>query len=167
MIGNKQLSYEDIFKKLQEREVKYLLIGGIAVNLYGVQRATADIDLVLSMNEENLSKIIALTKELGLKPKMPIKAETLKDPARLKQLRQEKNMRAFSFDHPDDPSIVIDVMVEDLLPFEAAYQRRKIMRAWGISVSTVSLEDLIGIKQASGRDQDLADVEALSKFRGV
>ncbi|MBU0672692.1 MAG: nucleotidyltransferase [Candidatus Margulisbacteria bacterium] len=141
----KQLFYEDIFRNLQEKNIRYLVIGGIAVNLYGVQRATADIDLILSMSDENLSNFIALTEELGLRPK-------------------EKNMRAFAFEHPDDPSVVIDVMIEDLLPFEAAYERKQIMQAGGVNVSTISLADLIKIKQASGREQDLADVEALEKF---
>jgi len=39
---NRQLFYEDIFKALESNQVKYLVIGGVAVNLYGVQRATGD-----------------------------------------------------------------------------------------------------------------------------
>jgi hypothetical protein len=164
MVKGKQLFYEDIFKKLQQKNVEYLVIGGIAVNLYGVQRATGDIDLLLSMDQDNLSSFISLTKELGLVPKMPVKAEELKKPEKLKEWRETKNMLVFSFAHPDNPYITIDVMNEEPLPFAEAYKRRKIMRAWGIDISTVSLGDLIKLKQISGREQDLADIEALNKI---
>jgi len=164
MKSRKQLFYEDIFRKLQEKNVRYLVIGGIAVNLYGVQRATGDIDLLLAMDQENLSRFIDLTKELKLVPKSPVKAEDLKDPVKLKEWRKTKNMLVFSFVDLDNPYIVIDVMNQADIDFENMYQRKKEMKAWGISVSTISLDDLIKTKQKSGREQDLADIAALRKY---
>jgi predicted nucleotidyltransferase len=162
---NVQLFYEDIFRKLQEKDVKYLLIGGIAVNLYGIQRATGDIDLLLQMDKTNLEAFIALVKELGMAPKLPVKAEDLADPQQLKRWHDEKNLKAFSFIHPDNPYIIIDVMVDERLPFAGAYARRQVMRSWGVELSVVSLADLIKLKTMSGRAQDQADIEALSKLK--
>jgi predicted nucleotidyltransferase len=162
---NSQLFYEDIFRKLGEKQVKYLLIGGIAVNLYGVQRATGDIDLLLYMDQDNLHKFISIMKEAGLKPKIPVKAEDLADPEKIKAWRKEKNLKAFSFIDLNNPYIIVDVMVEEGLPFDEAFKRRNQIEAWGIKLSVVSLDDLIKLKEISGRAQDLADIEALRKFR--
>ncbi|OGC10347.1 hypothetical protein A3J90_05960 [candidate division WOR-1 bacterium RIFOXYC2_FULL_37_10] len=109
------LYYEDIFSKMGEKGIKYLLIGGVAVNLHGIQRATGDIDLLLAMDKENILKFVDVTKELGLVPKVPIKAETIADAQKLKQLREEKNMQVFSFMHPDSPYICIDIMTENYI----------------------------------------------------
>jgi predicted nucleotidyltransferase len=160
----RQLFYEDIFKALESNRVKYLVIGGVAVNLYGVQRATGDIDLMLAMDKDNLLKFAAISKELGLAPKAPVKAEELADPAKLKAWRDEKNMRVFSFVHPDYSYIMIDIMTDNYISFEEAYKKRNILPAWGIHVSCVSLDDLIKLKEISGREQDLSDIEALRKY---
>jgi len=160
----RQLFYEDIFKALESSRVKYLVIGGVAVNLYGVQRATGDIDLLLAMDRDNIVKFIELSKKLGLVPKAPVKADDLADPVKLKAWREEKNMRDFSFIHPDYSYVMIDIMTDNYLPFEEAYRKRNVLPAWGINVSCVSLDDLIKLKEISGREQDLADIDALRKY---
>ena len=160
----RQLFYEDIFKALESSRVKYLVIGGVAVNLYGVQRATGDIDLLLAMEKDNIFKFIELSKKLGLVPKAPVKAEDLADPAKLKAWREEKNMRVFSFIHPDYSYVMIDIMTDNYISFEEAYKKRNILPAWGIHVSCVSLDDLIKLKEIAGREQDLADIDALRKY---
>ena len=161
---NRQLFYEDIFKALESNQIKYLVIGGVAVNLYGVQRATGDIDLLLAMDKDNILKFVEISKKLGLVPKAPVKAEELADPAKLKARQEEKNMRVFTFIHPIHPYIMIDIMTDHYLSFEEAYKKRNILPAWGIHVSCVSLDDLIKLKEISGREQDLADINALRKY---
>lgn len=46
-----------VCKRLNEEGVKYILIGGFAVNYYGFPRATEDIDLLVEPSEENISRI--------------------------------------------------------------------------------------------------------------
>ncbi|MFH1683770.1 MAG: hypothetical protein ABIA67_02675, partial [Candidatus Margulisiibacteriota bacterium] len=140
------------------------VIGGIAVNLYGIQRATGDIDLMLAMDEKNLLKFVAITKKLGLTPKVPVKAESFAKIENLKKWRKEKNMKVFTFIHPDNPYIIIDIMTEDYIPFDEAYKKKKTTTAWGITLSVISIEDLIKLKKISGREIDLADIESLEKF---
>ena len=48
--------FENLFSSLNKESVKYLVAGGIAVNLYGIERATADIDIVLKLAQKNLLK---------------------------------------------------------------------------------------------------------------
>ena len=161
---DQQLFYEDIFKKLQDKKVRYLMVGGVAVNLYGISRATGDVDLMLDMEKENILNFVSVMKELGLKPKVPVKAEELADPEKVKLWRKEKNMKVFSFMHPDNPYITIDVMTENYLNFNKSYKNRTETKAWGIRINIVSKEDLIKLKQIAGRPTDLADIEALRKY---
>jgi hypothetical protein len=64
--------YEEIFRAFQEQNVKYVLVGGIAVNLLGAMRSTVDLDILVEMSDENIGKIIAILKEQGYKPKQPV-----------------------------------------------------------------------------------------------
>ncbi|OGC08657.1 hypothetical protein A2230_05915 [candidate division WOR-1 bacterium RIFOXYA2_FULL_36_21] len=158
------LYYEDIFREMDEENIKYLLIGGVAVNLHGIPRATGDIDMLIAMEKKNVQKFVEITKKLGLKPKIPVQASDLADSKKLKEWKKEKNMQVFSFIHPDNPYITIDIMTENYISFEQAYKRRKKTKAWGINVSVASIPDLIKLKEISGRTQDLADIEALKKY---
>ncbi len=76
--------FKNLFSALNEESVKYLVGGGVAVNLYGIERATADIDIVLKVDEKNLSKFITVAKKLGLKPRLPLALDDLMDGEREK-----------------------------------------------------------------------------------
>ena len=60
---------------MNRRKVRYLLAGGIAVNLYGIERATADIDIIVDLEDGNLQRFINVVKEMGFKPKVPVMLE--------------------------------------------------------------------------------------------
>jgi len=159
-----ELFYEDIFKKLQEKKVRYLTIGGVAVNLYNIQRTTGDVDLMLDMEKENVLKFVSVMEELGLKPKVPVNPKDLANPKKVKEWQKEKNMKVFSFIHCENPYILIDIMTSNLLKFDDSYKNRKIKKGWGINISVISKKDLIKLKRIAGRAQDLSDIEALNKF---
>ena len=71
--------FRNLFSSLNSDGVKYLVAGGIAVNLYGIERATADLDIVLKLDRENIKRFIEVAKELGLKPKIPVKIDDFAD----------------------------------------------------------------------------------------
>ena len=50
--------YERIFRQFQEAELKYAVIGGIAVNLHGYNRLTADLDIILALADTNVEKFV-------------------------------------------------------------------------------------------------------------
>jgi predicted nucleotidyltransferase len=158
------LYYEDIFRKLQEKNIRYLIIGGVAVNLHGIQRATGDVDLMLDMEKDNVLKFISIMKELGMIPKVPVNPEDLADPKKVMQWQEEKNMKVFSYTHPDNPYITVDIMTSNPINFDDSYQERKTTKAWGVNISLIGKKDLIKLKEIAGREQDLADIENLEKY---
>lgn len=158
------LHYEDVFRKLQKKNIRYVLIGGVAINLWGIERATGDIDLALAMDPNNILLFVAAVKELGFIPKVPVRPEELADPEKRKEWQQEKNMKVFSFIHPDNPFVLIDVMTNNPFDFEAMYSRRAEIDSKGIKLSVASVDDLIRLKEIAGREQDKSDIDALRKF---
>ncbi len=69
--------YIDLFSALQRHHVQYLLIGGLAVSLHGVERSTMDIDITVATQTENLNAVIDMAKELKLSPALPIALDNL------------------------------------------------------------------------------------------
>jgi hypothetical protein len=64
--------YEDIFRALDAESVRYLVVGGTAVNLYGYVRMTVDLDIMVDLNEENLRKLLIVMEKLNYQPRAPV-----------------------------------------------------------------------------------------------
>jgi len=156
--------YENVFSKLQEDGIRYAVAGGVALVLHGVVRLTADLDLIVDLETENLGRFIRSMQELGFQPRNPVKAEGLLDPATRKAWKREKNMDVFSFIDPAQPMSLIDVFIEEQLPFGELAQDLIPMTAKGITIPVVSLRHLKRLKRAAGRPQDLADIEAIESL---
>ncbi|MDA3792363.1 MAG: hypothetical protein PF545_01730 [Elusimicrobia bacterium] len=73
------LDYIEIFREFNKKKIKYIVCGGLAVNLYAIPRMTYDIDILLKMTDDNLSKYIKLLKKWGFSPKQPVKIEDFAD----------------------------------------------------------------------------------------
>ena len=110
--------YEDVFRKLDEEAVRYVVIGGVALVLYGVIRLTADLDLFVGMGGSNLKKFLKAMKDLGYKPKMPVIPEDFANPEKRREWKQQKGMKVFSFYHPAQPMKLIDSFVIEAIHVE-------------------------------------------------
>ena len=117
--------FKNLFSSLNQASVRYMVAGGIAVNLYGIERATADVDIVLKLEKGNLLKFIKVAKRLGLKPKIPIKLDDFIDPEKRKSWRMDKGMLVFSLYDPKNPFFLIDIFTEIPFDFDAVYKQRK------------------------------------------
>ena len=155
--------YFKVLEELSRRHIEYLLVGGLSVNLHGVPRVTQDIDLIISMTRDNVLKTVSVMTDLGFVPRLPVPAEDLADAAKIKDWVENKNLKAFSFYNQKEPFRVVDIVIVHPLKFEDAYRRRIVKNAKDIEISVVSVEDLITMKEFSGRDQDLSDVKMLKK----
>ena len=82
--------YEKVFRALNSRGVKYVVVGGIALNLHGVPRATADLDIAVAIDEKNLEKLFEVMEELGFKPRIPVSSQEFANPANIEKWKTEK-----------------------------------------------------------------------------
>jgi len=89
--------------------------------------------------------------ELGYRPRNPLKAEDFLDQAIREEWKREKGMEVFSFIDPAEPMTLIDVFIEEKLPFREVMQDLVRVTAKGISIPVVSLTHLKRLKKAAGR----------------
>ena len=146
-----------IFQTLDRHGVDYLTIGAWAVIAHGYVRATADIDFVARLDAQNMVRLATALSELN---------------ARLRGIDADK----LDID-PTDPQVLISgasfTMDTDAGPldflndvpgaadYDAMRTRARKVDAGGVTVWVVGYEDLIRMKEASGREQDLLDIHQL------
>lgn len=146
---------------LEQVSARYLIVGGVAVVLHGHLRTTMDLDLVLQLESENLSKALRALADLGFQARAPVPLEAFADRATRESWIQTKNMVVFSLWHPEDHGFAIDLFVEEPFDFDAVYDRAVTVSLPQTQARVISLEDLIQMKRAAGRAKDIQDVEAL------
>ncbi|OGW05859.1 MAG: hypothetical protein A2889_05335 [Nitrospinae bacterium RIFCSPLOWO2_01_FULL_39_10] len=160
--------YEQVFKKLNKKKVRYLVVGGIAVNLHGFPRVTGDLDIMLDLNDgKSVNGFVEVVKVLGFKPKIPVQVDDFAIPSKRKSWIEEKNMKVFSVYNPSQEIEHIDVLIENLIDFDKAYKTREIVNAGNLKVPVVSIDDLIKLKKISGRKRDEIDIAALKEIKIV
>lgn len=157
------IPYKAVFEGLAKHEIRYLVAGGFAVNFHQVQRATVDLDLILQIEKNNILKFLALMKELGFKPRAPVRAEDFADETMRKEWIQKKGMMVFSFVHIQNPYEIIDLFSEEPYPFSELWNHRLDVSAFGLSIPVVGKADLIKLKKLSNREKDRFDIEQLEK----
>lgn len=157
--------YLDLFRALEGGKVRYLIVGGVAVNLHGAERMTMDVDLMLGLDPENLARFLKVARGLQLKPGvLPVTLEQFCDPATVESWVREKHMLAFQLRSPVIDSPSIDILVRPVVPFDEAYRRRARMVLEDVTVSVAAPQDLIALKSGTGRQIDESDIRALQRL---
>jgi predicted nucleotidyltransferase len=152
---------EPLLRRLTEAGVDYLVIGGVAVAVHGYGRSTKDLDIVYATNAANLERLgdvlVALGARLrGIDEDVPF----VPDAATLKRT----TILALSTPHG---SIDLLVSPEGAARYEELRARSDLIDLDGVEFRVVSLDDLLSMKRAAGRPQDVADVDALLTVRRV
>ena len=156
--------FKNLFSSLNKESVKYMVAGGIAVNLYGIERATADIDIILKLDKKNLLKFVKVAKKLGLKPKLPLALDDFIDAESRKGWIVDKDMVVYSLYDAKNPFFLLDIFVEEPFNFDEVYEERKKIEFENTIIPLVPIKVLIAMKEKSDRPQDKADTFYLKKI---
>ncbi|MFW6172155.1 MAG: nucleotidyl transferase AbiEii/AbiGii toxin family protein [Elusimicrobiota bacterium] len=157
------LDYIEIFREFNNNEIKYIVCGGLAVNLHNIPRMTYDIDLLLEMEDENIRKYIQLVREWGFSPKRPVKIEDFEVSEKRKEWINEKNMRSFNVYNEDWAISEIDVLIDTPVDYKQAERNKVIKTTRDITIPLISVKDLIKMKKDTNRKQDEADIRYLKE----
>ncbi len=157
--------YLDLFRELEACKVRYLLVGGLAMNLHGVPRMTMDVDIILAMDEPNLQAFLKAAHHLGLQPVAPVMKEDLLSPSARKSWVVEKHMVAFALRPLDPAGPTIDVLIDPPVNVAEVLKHAESKVIEGVHVSLATVEDMIALKRAAGRKQDTADIRQLELLR--
>jgi len=153
--------FETLFRKLQEKKIDYMVVGGVALVLQGAVRMTADLDLMVALNENNLTAFVAVMSEMGFRPKAPVSAEAFISAENRESWMRDKGMQVFSFYHPEEMVSLVDVFVHEPIPYNEMSKRRDEKVLDDIIIPVASIQDLIMLKRIAGRPQDIEDIKAL------
>jgi hypothetical protein len=156
MTDQRPLDAERIFAVLDAHKVEYIVIGGIAVQVYGHVRMTNDIDLIPSPTPPNLKRLATALEELDARVLNP-GSEHLKIDA---QMLPRATLWQLATRHGD-----IDVLHDapGAAPFPQLRKRALLITLGNHPIPIASIDDLIKMKRATGRPVDLADIAALTE----
>jgi predicted nucleotidyltransferase len=139
--------FKEFIRSLNNNQVRYLIVGGYAVAFHGHPRYTKDIDLWIDRNSENAARIVAALDDFGF-------AEL--------GLTESDFLGAGQIIQLGYPPSRIDILTSIKgVEFDNCYQSRVIVELDDMTINFIDLENLIRNKRASGRYQDLADIENL------
>lgn len=141
--------FSEFVRSCNRNEVRYLVVGGYAVAAHGYPRTTKDFDVWVWIGSDNPNRVIAALRDFGF-GEVGLTSTDFSQSGKMIQLGY--------------PPIRIDLLTSiDGVDFEEAYVSRMTIRIDEQDVSFIGREALIKNKLASGRLQDLADVEFLNK----
>jgi hypothetical protein len=155
-----------VLKAFGQADVRYVLVGGLAVLLHGVDRLTADIDLVVDLAPEEAARAVELLLRMGFKTGAPVDARLFSDATVRNRWRRDSGMVVLSFWDPQNRRPTVDLFAEYPMDFNDLFNDSLLMPLAGTTVRVASVEHLVAIKRAAGRPKDLDDVERLRKLAG-
>lgn len=156
----------EIFAALNEAEVDYVIVGGLAVILHGYLRATADLDLVVGLAPDNCRRALDALVKIGFGPRLPVNIDDFADP-QMRQAWVQRNMLVFQLWDSTNPMRSLDIFVQEPIPFERLMSDAVSKDIDGLAVRIASIEHLIEMKQAAGRPRDTDDIAKLRQLRDL
>jgi predicted nucleotidyltransferase len=156
--------FDAIFATLQATGVRYVVVGGVAVNLHGYQRFTKDVDLVIELVPDLALKALKALAAIGYKPSLPVRLEDFADPVIREGWIRDKNMMVFQM-YSDQGRMIIDIFVRYPIDFDELCAQSVTIDLPGATPRIASIDHLILMKRQAGRQQDLIDIEKLEKLK--
>lgn len=139
--------FKDMLRLLEDHGVDYLVVGGYAVIRYTQPRFTKDLDIWIRPSKENATKTANALRAFGV----PLIEVTEDDFA-------EEGLQFMIGIHPNAIDFLTSIKGLD---FDEAWERKMVVETSTSQINYVSIPDLIASKQASGRTQDIADIEEI------
>ena len=109
--------FEALLAYLEERGVRFVVVGGIAVVIHGFARLTADIDLVIDLETANVLRCVDALTARGLRPMLPVPATDFADEAIRNDWMEHRNLQVFTMRDPHNPMLTVDLFAKPPLPF--------------------------------------------------
>lgn len=149
----------ELFRALARHEVDYLTIGGIAVQAHGGQRLTQDLDVAIAASTDNVTRLAGALVELDARILGPDGQRSQSVPS-APLLASSDQWHLITVHGPLD----ILTLPAHLGSFEEIRARAHEVPLGDLSIPIVHRDDLVKMKRAAGRPQDLADIQLLESL---
>jgi hypothetical protein len=147
---------QEILSVLAGHGVEFLVVGAVAVQTHGYIRSTLDLDVIPRPTSLNLSRLAEALADLDAKPRHAGARMRLTDPNWLKRAPAVAMVTRVGW---------FDVLNAETIgrSYDELHEGALTIEVRGLQITVVGLRDLIRMKKAAGRPQDLADIEALTR----
>jgi len=140
-------TFADLLVELSRQGVKYILVGGLAVDLCGYSRVTHDVDIIVERSEENIKLLINCLLSFGNGSAKVLSYDDFD--------LEEGCIRIVENFPLDVFTIMRGNTYNDLLNY------LKIHKLRGFDIPYLNADGLIELKKESLRSQDQIDVQTL------
>ncbi len=142
-----------------------MVIGGFAVYLYGHDRFTKDLDIVIDFNEDNLKVFKTAIESISYRMFAPVDILKLSEKKYRDKLKTEKNVVVLSLISDIYRDLTIDILLYIPFDFDTVYEKRiKIETEDDFNIDLIDVESLIAMKEETKRPHDTEDVRVLRKI---
>lgn len=150
-----------LLHRLAEAAVDFIVVGGVAVAVQGYGRATKDLDITYATNAANLERLGRVLVELGARLR-----GVAEDVPFVPDAPTLRRIAILTLDTTEGP---LDLLVrpDGAAPYDELRERADVIDLDGTRIHVVGIDDLLSMKRAAGRPQDLADVDALEAVKRV
>lgn len=149
-------SFDQLLARLAQADIRFVVIGGLALGSWGVIRGTKDCDIVPDPAPENLDKLARLLVELGGHVQL---GESLLGSERSIVATLRGGERALIVTQLGDLDVVQGL--DGVLPYGELRASAINVELAGVTVPVCALEHLRMMKRAAGRPRDLVDLDDL------
>jgi hypothetical protein len=157
---------EAAIRALDQAQVRFIVVGGVAVAMHGYGRLTYDLDLVVKLDPANVAAAFRALETLGYRPLVPVTAAQFADAATRQRWIVEKGMTVLNFHSDRHRTMNIDVFVSEPFDFDDEYANAYLQELIpGVPMRLARLETMIAMKRAAGRSKDLVDADELMKIK--
>ena len=157
--------YPQLFQALFLNNIHYLICGGLAVNIYGIPRMTADIDLLLNLTPNNITQFENTMNKLNYKPLIPLSLQTLQDEKTRTYYIKERNLIGYSYFNSQKNFVNIDILLDLPISFQSMWENKEIRTIDNYQIYLISIQHLIELKNYSNRIQDQKDIQLLNQIQ--
>ena len=138
---------KEFLESLNSEKVEYVVVGGYAQAYHGRPRFTGDIDVLVRPSHENAARLKAALARFGF-GQLGLEEDDFVSEGQVIQLGVAPNR--------------IDILTSITgCRFEEVWLTRVAAQLGGIPVNIIAKDEYIKNKRATGRPQDLADLDAL------
>lgn len=157
----------EILKALTDNSVEFIVCGGVAAVLHGVERLTMDLDVSLNLNRDNLERFIKVMNYEDMVPRVPIPAESILDPEIRNAIVKDKGALVFTFIDVKNPFKQLVFFLSEDKSYNALLADTDIINIDDMQIRLLSIDKLIEMKHAiiPIRDKDRRDIDELMRLK--
>jgi len=155
--AGKKTGTVELFLKLEKEDLRYLVVGGFALNLYGVDRATFDLDIAICRDRKDLARLLEVLERAGYKSLVDVNSG--KFMADIGKADSEKILELESVRVKNRRDV--DILIVPSAQFDYLWQYHVDLEYEGARILLPNPMDLIHMKEQSSRPVDIEDARKL------